>query len=131
MGLTSGLPYPPMRGALWLGCSETGRFLVRSGTADGGGGYREIYTPAGTAAWANTTNYDCRIDALGGGEGEVAERVSDRSTHVVTFHAGTITASELSLSNDLQIENRGRYEITAIREHTGEMATQIEVTDKT
>jgi hypothetical protein len=128
MSITTFLDYPPKRGVLWLGLSDTGRFLVRGTASDGGGGQTQTYTPAGTAAWSATTNVLCRIDALGGGEGEVAERVSDRSTHVVTLAAGTAV---LSLDNDFQIQNRGRYEITALRQHTGEMATRFEVTDKT
>lgn len=128
MSITTFLAHPPMRGALWLSLTDSGRFLVRGTASDGGGGVTETYTPAGTADWATTTNYDCRIDVVGGREGEAADRISDRSTHIVTFHAGTITG--LSLDNDLQIQNRGRYEITALREHTGEMATQIEVTDQ-
>lgn len=140
--LTTSLDYPPKRGLLWLGLSETGRFLVRGTASDGGGGVTETYLPAGTAAWTGVggTTYPCRIDAIGGGEGELASRVSDRSTHTVTFPAGTIRGTAtigansypiLSLDNDLQIQNRGRYEITAIREHSNEMAVQIEVTDKT
>src|SRR5512143_3091025 len=117
MGLTSGLDYPPKRGALWLGLSETGRFLVRSQVSDGGGVWTDTYTPGTAAAW-NAPTYPCRIDVIGGGEGKVAERVSDRSTHRVTFPAGTVTTAHLSLDNDLQIQNRGVYEITAIREHT-------------
>ena len=128
MSLNTFLDYPPKRGALWMGLSDTGRFLVRGTASDGGGGVTETYTPAGTAAWNTTTNVECRIDAIGGGEGEVAERVSDRSTHVVTLHAGTAV---ISLDNDFQIQNRGRYEITALRTHTGEMAARFEVTDKT
>ncbi len=127
MSITTFMDFPPRRGLLWLALTDSGRFLVRSQVSDGGGGMADTYTPAGTASWATTTNIDCRIDALGGEEGETAERVSDRSTHVVTMAAGTAV---FSLDDDFQIENRGRYEITAIREHTGEMAAQIEVTDK-
>ena len=125
--ITTFLDYPPTRGVLWLSLTDTGRWLVRGTASDGGGGVTETYTPAGTAAWNTTTNVDCRIDVIGGGEGEVAERVSDRSTHIVTLAAGT---APLSTDNDFQIQNRGRYEVTAIREHTGEMATQFEVTDR-
>ena len=128
VSITTFLDYPPKRGVLWLGLSETGRWLVRGTASDGGGGVTETYTPAGTAAWNTTTNVDCRIDSLGGGEGETAERISDRSTHVVTLHAGT---ASISTDWDFQIQNRGRYEVTAIRENTGEMATRFEATDKT
>lgn len=125
--ITTFLDHPPLRGLLWLSLTETGRFLARSEASDGGGGMTETYTPAPTADWGTTTNVSCRIDAIGGGEGEIGERVSDRSTHVVTFDAGTT----VSLDDDFQIQNIGRFEITAIRRHTGERATQIEVTDLT
>lgn len=131
MGLSGALKYPPQRGVLWLSLTETGRWLVRGTASDGGGGVTETYTPAGTADWSTTTNIDCRIDALGGEEGELADRISDRSTHLVTFAAGTAGTANISLNNDFQLQNRGRYEVTAIREHTNEMATQIEVTDRT
>jgi hypothetical protein len=140
MSISTFLDYPPNRGILWLSLTDTGRFLVRGTASDSGGGVTETYSPAGTAAWTAGTTYPCRIDSLGGGEGEVAERVSDRSTHVVTIAAGTIAGSATiasrsypvySTNNDFQIQNRGRYEITALREHTGEMATRFEVTDKT
>ncbi len=120
---------PPVRGLFWLGLSDTARFLTRTSVSDGGGGMTETYTPAGTADWNATTNFACRIDPIGGGEGEAAERVSDRSNHIVTFNTGgTIT---FDLDDDLQIENRGRFEITAIRKRTGEAVQQIEVTDQT
>jgi hypothetical protein len=126
--ITTFLDYPPKRGLLWLGLSETGRFLTRGTVSDGGGGVTETYTPAGTADWASTTNVECRIDVIGGVEGQIANRISDRSTHIVTMAAGTAV---FSINNDFQIQGRGRYEITAIREHTGQMAAQIEVTDRT
>ncbi len=125
MGLSTFLSNPPIRGLLWLSLTDTGRFLIRSSVSDGGGGQTETYLPDPSAAWAGTNNVACRIDALSGIEGEVADRVSDRSTHLVTINA----PYSVSLNSDFQILNRGRYEITAIREHTGEMATQFEVTD--
>lgn len=126
--LSTFLQYPPARGVLWLGLREQGRFLVRTSVSDGGGGQTETYTPAGTADWGTTTNVDCRIDALTGEEGQAANRVSDRSTHVVTMRA---TGGTISLDDDFQIQNRGRYEITAVREHSGQLAAQFEVTDRT
>src|SRR5512147_1107215 len=118
---------PPIRGVLWLGLSETGRVLIRSQVSDGGGGETDTYTPADTLPWRDSTNFPCRIDVISGTEGQAANRVSDRSTHVVTLNTGGTIA--ISLDDDLQIQNRGRYEITAIREHTGEFSRQFEVTD--
>lgn len=120
---------PPIRGVLWLGLSETGRVLIRGTVSDGGGGLTETYTPAGTLAWTDSTNFACRIDVISGTEGQTANRISDRSTHIVTLNTGGTIA--ISLEDDLQIQNRGRYEITAIREHTGESSRQFEVTDRT
>lgn len=120
---------PPIRGVLWLGLSDTARVLVRGTASDGGGGYTETYTPAPTLAWGSSTNFACRIDALTGTEGQTANRISDRSTHLVTLNTGGTIS--ISLSDDLQIQNRGRYEITAIREHTGEFVRELEVTDRT
>jgi hypothetical protein len=129
MSITTFMDYPPKRGILWLGLSDLGRWLVRSEASDGGGGWTETYTPAGTADWGTTTNIECRIDVISGEEGRTADRISDRSTHIVTFAAGVGTAS-VSVDNDFQIQNRGQYEVTAIREHTNQMAAQIEVTDR-
>jgi YD repeat-containing protein len=109
----------PTRGVLWLGLSDTGGVLLRAGTADGGGAQTYTYTRQGTIS--------CRIDPLGGREGEQAVRVSDRSTHVVTLPALTT----ITLDDDFVVDGRGTFEVTAIRSRTGEFARMIEVTDKT
>lgn len=151
MGITTFLDYPPSRGLLWMSLTDTGRWLVRGTASDSGGGVLDHYqllttagtyipgtvhgtviywteAQLGTYSWSSTRNVNCRIDALIGEEGALAGRISDRSTHLVTFAA---SAATISLDNDLQIQNRGRYEVTAIREHTNEFATQVEVTDRT
>lgn len=108
----------PTRGLLWLALSDTAYVFKRSSESDGGGGSTDKYTKqAGVSA---------RIDPIGGGEAELAARVSDRSTHVVTLRPGT----EISLDDDLEIAG-SRYEVTAIRSRTGEMALMVEVTDAT
>lgn len=107
------------RGLLWLALSEKGFILTRSSSSDGAGGSTETYTKGSAIT--------CRIDALAGEEGEQADRISDRSTHIVTCLAGT----EITADDDFEIEGVGRFEVTAVRSHTGEMATQFEVTDRT
>lgn len=118
---------PPQRGLIWLSLSETGRILKRSSASDGGGGVTETYSPAASADWAATTNVRCRIDALGGNEAEMAGRISDRSTHIITMAPHTA----VSVDDDFQIQDRGRYEITAVRARTNEFARVIEVTNRT
>lgn len=108
----------PTRGLIWLALTETGYKLTRSSISDGGGGNTDSYTK-GSAI-------QCRIDAMGGSEGELANRVSDRTTHVVTCPSGT----SITLNDDFEITGIGRFEVTAIRSHTDEMATQFEVTDR-
>ncbi len=146
VSITTFLDYAPNRGVLWLSLTDQARVLHHGTLTDGGGGRTDHYQLLGTAgtyvpggtvlyseaqlsaySWTKTRNIPCRIDALGGEEGETAERVSDRSTHIVTMAAGTVV---FSINDDIQIENRGRYEVTAIPEHTGQMAQQLEVTDR-
>lgn len=90
-----------------------------SGTVvdDGGGGGTVTQVAGGTVA--------CRIDALGGGEAEVASRISDRSSHVITLAPGLSVTTE----SDFVIAGRGTFEVTAVREHTGELAHMFEVVE--
>lgn len=107
----------PLRG---LGgfLTETGQVIGATIVDDGGGGGTFVPSTGGTIA--------CRIDALGGSEGEIAERISDRSTHLVTLEPET----SVTVANDFAIDGRGTYEITAVREHTDELTRVIEVTPK-
>jgi len=130
MGLTTFLndSRPPQRGLLWLSLAETGRVLRREEKSDEGGGWTETYSPAGTADWKTSENVPCRIDALmSGSQTQAGGRVSDLSTHTITLPAGT----EVTVDDDFQIKDHGRFEITAVRRYTQEFARVIEVTDQT
>jgi hypothetical protein len=92
---------------------ETGGIVTSTFTSDSGGG---------ATATRGTVTSPCRIDALAGNESEVANRISDRSTHIVSFPAETTVTSE----NDLVIGST-EYEITAVRDYTGELTRVVEV----
>lgn len=111
-----GRSYQQLRGALWLSLSATGYRLAESGTTDAGGG--EVVT------WGTAGTFPCRIDSLGGGESVVGDRLSDRSTHVVTMPPNT------AIDHKDRFEVDGdTYEITAVRTATAELARRMEVVE--
>ena len=67
----------------------------------------------------------CRIDSMSGSEGEVANRISDRSTHLLTLPPGSSVTTE----DQFYVIGRGTYEVTAVREHTGEFSTVFEAVE--
>lgn len=103
------------RGLATEALTDRGYVIGGSIVDDGGGGGTFVESAGGTVF--------CRLDALGGNEGPVAGRVSDRSTHLLTLPAGT----ELSVSDDFAVVGRGTFEVTAVREHTDELARMAEV----
>lgn len=103
------------RGLITEALAETANVLSGTVVDDGGGGGTVTSVAGGTIP--------CRIDALGGDEGEVANRVSDRSTHLVTLRPETT----ITTTNDLLINGRGTFEVTAVRENTDELARFVEV----
>lgn len=103
------------RGLVTEALTEGGNKITGTVTDDGGGGASFSET-AGAAVI-------CRLDALGGGEGERADRLSDRSTHLLTLPAGT----DIAAADTFQITGRGTFEVTAVRENTGELARFAEV----
>jgi hypothetical protein len=107
------------RGLVTEALTETANVLTDVVTSDSGGGGRVTVSTGGTIS--------CRLDALGGGEGELAERISDRSSHLATLPAGT----QITSANDLRINGRGTFEVTAVRENTDEMARFVEVVKRT
>lgn len=109
---------PPTRGLVSTALTETANVLSGTVVDDGGGGGTVAHVASGTIA--------CRIDTLSGSEREIAERISDRSTHLVTLPAGT----EVTTSSDLRINGRGTFEVTAVREHSNELARFVEVTPR-
>ncbi len=112
----NGRSFDQLRGALWLSLSATGYRLTESGTVDAGGG--EIQT------WGTAGTFDCRIDSLGGSESVTGERLSDRSTHIVTLPPNTAIDH-----NDRFKLDGDTYEITAVRTATAELARRVEVVE--
>jgi hypothetical protein len=108
-----------LRGLQWLALSDTGKVGTRTPTSDAGGG--------ASAVWTFGADVPCRIDPLGGSESVTGERLSERSTHVVTTPVGTVVSS----SNRFSITNRGTFEITAVPIRTSELAHVFEVTQIT
>lgn len=108
-----------MRRSSWL-LSEMGNVLTAGSVAsDSGGGATSTLTAG--------SDIPCRIDALGGAEGEVADRISDRSTHLVTLPAETT----ITAGNDFSIDNIGTFEVLAVRSNSDELHRGIEVVQKT
>lgn len=103
------------RGLVTEALTETANVLSGTVVDDGGGGGTFTVTAGGTIS--------CRIDALGGNEGEVGQRISDRSTHLAVLPYETT----IDTANDLRINGRGTFEVTAVREHTDELARFVEV----
>lgn len=106
---------PSTRGAITEALTERGYTLAGTFTDDGGGGATATYVAGGTVV--------CRLDTLSGNESEIANRISDRSTHLLTLPPNTA----ITIQNDFVIDGRGTFEVTAIREHTDELATLAEV----
>lgn len=104
-----------LRGLPFLALSGSGYIATSAGTSDAGGGRTAGTTLGGTIA--------CRIDPLGGGEGETASRISDRSTHQITLPPNTsVTHADTFYS----IDEASTYEITAVRSGTDEWMQRLE-----
>ncbi len=112
----NGRSYARLRGALAQSLSTTGYQLAGAGTVDQSGG--EIQT------WGTAGTFACRIDPLAGGERVFGERMSDRSTHIVTLPPN----STVDHNDRFQIDG-DTYEITAVRSATAERARRLEVVE--
>lgn len=106
---------PTTRGLVSEALTDRGYVLSGTVTDDAGGGGTITEVAGGTII--------CRLDALGGQEGQVANRLSDRSTHLLTLLASTAISTE----DDFVVDGRGTFEVTAVREHTDELARMVEV----
>lgn len=104
-----------LRGLLWLSLSDSAQVGTLTSTDDSGGG--------GTSSWTYATAVPCRIDPITGNESVSAERISDRSTHLVTLPAGTTVPT----NGRIAIAGRGTFEVTAVQIQTAAMATLVEV----
>ena len=109
----NGSSYTRLRGAISIFLSDTGYVLNSSGTTDSGGGQVETWGTAGTFA--------CKVETLSGGENVVGEKLSDRSTHLVTLPPNSTVDH-----NDRFKVNGDTYEITAVRTHTAEFTRTLE-----
>lgn len=110
---------PTTRGLVTEALAERGYPLAGTVVDDLGGGGTLVQSARGTVA--------CRVDILSGEEGLLAQRVSDRSTHLLTLPAGT----ELTGSETFVVIGRGTFEVTAVREHTNELARFAELVKRT
>lgn len=108
----------PTRGLITEALTETGYALSGTVVDDGGGGGTATVVAGGTVA--------CRIDSLAGSEGQVASRISDRSTHLITLPPGT----DVDTDDKFYVNGRGTYEVTAVREHSGEFTTVFEAVER-
>jgi head-tail adaptor len=105
-----------LRGLSFLSLSDT-CVVSRGTTVDNLGG-------GGTLSWSSVGTYACRIDPMGGREGEVANRVDERTTHKILLPKGTsVTAKDRILSG------AGTYEVTAERVRTAEPIRVLEATE--
>lgn len=110
-----------LRGLAFLTLTDFGQVARGTIVSDGGGG--------GTASWTYGGTIPCRVDPFGTGGGQnetlVADRMDDRSTHIVTTPAGT----NVTRNDRFLIAGRGTFEVTAIRSRTAEWARLFEAVE--
>ncbi len=106
-----------LRGLDFWALTESGWTLRGTVVSDGGGGGTTVFVSGGTVA--------CRIDPLAraGDERVVGGRLDDRSTHKVT----SVPTVDVDASDRFQIQGRGVYEVTAVRDRTDEPTKVFEV----
>lgn len=106
-----------LRGLNFLSLSQTGQVLTRTLTDDTGGGQTETYTAG--------SDISCRVDPVGGGESEIANRIDERTTHKITVPPATV----VSAADRFQIDGIGDFEITAVRTRTDESVRVLEAVE--
>ena len=104
-----------MRGLAREALTETGNVIGAGSVTDDGGGGATFTVAAGS-------DIPCRVDSLTGAEGEAAERISDRSTHLISVPPDT----DIDTRQSFAVDNRGTYEVTAVRENTDGFIAQLE-----
>lgn len=104
-----------LRGIAWLTLTDTGIIQTRAGTSDAGGGI--------TTAWTASGTVNCRIDALSGRERVTGGAIDERSTHLVRCPPDAAVTTDSRFA----ITGRGTYEVTAVRDRTGQWLATFEV----
>lgn len=104
-----------LRGLLFLSLRDTG-YVLRYTLADNLGG-------GGTATWGTAGTVWCRVDPLGGGDVQQADRIDDRTTHLITVPALTDVQGR-----DHFVISGITFEVTAVRNRTSPQLTVLEAT---
>lgn len=107
-----------LHGVAWLALSESCHRVQGSWASDDAGG--------GSVTWGTAAGtIPCRIDGMGGGEADVAERISERATHTVTMPG----FEPIEVEDRLAIDGRGEYVVLAVPEgtNTAEQVRTVEV----
>lgn len=111
------VPITQLRGLAFLSLRETGYILRGSVTDNLGGGGTMTFGTAGTVA--------CRVDPMGGGEQEIANRIDERTTHRITVPPQT----NVSAKDRFNVSGVGTFEITAVRIRTDEQVRILEAVE--
>lgn len=108
-----------MRDTLATLLPDTGTVYRKTTTIEGG---EEVET------WAELATVPCRISPIGGGEGgEEAGRLSEETTHLITFAAKVDVAEP-----DVVVVDTEPYEATAVRKRgSWELSRQVEAKEAT
>lgn len=132
-----------LRGLAFLSLSDVGQVHLRTmadarGTVvvggSWGGSQGTVYFPgtttAGTFSGGQVETFTagdeipCRVDPMGGREGEVGGRIDERTTHRITVPPQTEVSARDRFST-----TAGTYEITAVRTRTQEPVRILEATE--
>jgi SPP1 family predicted phage head-tail adaptor len=106
-----------LRGLTFLALSEVGHISRGTVTDNQGGGGSVSYATVGTVA--------CRVDPLGGGEGLIADRIDERTTHRITVPPETNVTSK----DRFTVVGTGTFEVTAVHARTDEQVRILEATE--
>lgn len=112
-----GRSFTQLRGAAFISLSETAQILAGTVTSDTGGGGTTTWTPGGTIP--------CRVDTLSDTEQLMAGRISDRSMYLISLPP----QQPVTVANQIAVTGRGTFEVTALRDHTGDGLRLVEATE--
>lgn len=102
-----------LRGLAYIALDDSGQVMRGSFASDSGGG--------GTFTYAAVGTYACRIDPIGQRSGEIANKIDERTTHVITLAPDT----DVGTADRFRIGSTD-YEITAVRTRTNEQVRELE-----